>query len=139
MGCVGTLAACGPSLSDRPSDFHGDGQVEVALICGDTAVGPTQSGSAWLKAVVRAPSDLQVDWTGITLVTHGTKVVRRAAGRNVDVGDRQTQRTVTYWTVSTVEAGAKGAALGPIQVNYQLPGGVARTFEYGHCPLTVTQ
>lgn|GEM_PF-3687113 len=135
--CV--LTGCGPSLSDRPTDFSGDGSVEVAVICGDTTVGPNQSKAAWIKTAVRANSQIEVDWAGVTLVTRGVKVVRRAAGRVVSSGAGKSQRTVTYWAVSNVPAGTSGASLGPIEVRYRLPNGTTKVYKRGDCPLTVIE
>ncbi len=136
-----TLAAvgisCGPSLSDRPSDFHGDGNIEVAIICGDTTVGATQSKAAWIKTTVRADEDVEVDWAGVTLVTRGVKVVRRAAGRVVGAGGSKSQRTVTYWAVSSVPAGSAGVGFGPIEVRYRSSEGGTTVYRHGDCPLTV--
>ncbi|HCH65224.1 MAG TPA: hypothetical protein DFR83_20635 [Deltaproteobacteria bacterium] len=139
VGMVASVLAlsCGPSLSDRPSDFVGDGAVEVAILCGKSAVGPTQGESTWLKSAVRAKLSVKVDWAGVTLVTRGVKVVRRAAGRVVKTPEGKSQRTVTYWAVSTVPAGSSGVGFGPIEVQYRTADGELHTFTYGDCPLEV--
>lgn len=131
------VAGCGPSLSDRPTDFHTDGGVEIAILCGDTTVGPTQSKAAWIKSTVRVGGGVEVDWPGVTLVTRGVKVVRRAAGRVVEAGGGRSQRTVTYWAVSTVPAGTDGVGLGPVEVRYQTASGERKVFKHGSCPLVV--
>ena len=129
--------SCGPSLSDRPSEFVGDGAVEVAILCGQSSVGSTQKDSAWLKSAVRANLSVKVDWAGVTLVTRGVKVVRRAAGRVVKTPEGKSQRTVTYWAVATVPAGGSGVGFGPIEVQYRTADGELHTFTYGDCPLEV--
>ena len=92
--------------------------------------------AAWIKTAVRALPGTTVDWPGVRLTTRGVKVVRRAAGRVVELPDRKQQRTVTYWVVATSEPGA-GAALGPIEVRYKRGGGEVRSFTKGECPLLV--
>ena len=131
-----TGIGCGPSLSDRPTDFRGDGAVEVAIICGDTKVGSTQRDAAWIKTAVRGYHGTTVDWPGVRLTTRGVKVVRRAAGRVIDIPGGKKQRTVTYWAVSTAPKGSS-AALGPIEVRYKRGGGGEQSFSLGECPLTV--
>lgn len=137
MGVALWALACGPSLSDRPTDFVGDGAVEVAIICGKSKVGPTQSESTWLKSAVRANLSAKVDWAGVTLVTRGVKVVRRAAGRVVKTAEGKSQRTVTYWAVSTVPPGSDGVGFGPVEVQYRTGDGTLHSFSYGDCPLVV--
>ena len=142
VGLVGALvlwSGCGPSLSDRPTDFQGDGQVEVAVLCGDETVGATQSKAAWIKTTVRAEQGVEVDWPGVTLVTRGVKVVRRAAGRVVAGGGGKSQRTITYWAVSSVGAGTDGVELGPIEVRYRTSTGALKVYTRGACPLTVVE
>jgi hypothetical protein len=131
------LASCGPTLSDRPTDFMGDGSVEVAILCGNAGVGPTQSDSTWLKSTIRADLNVKVDWAGVTLVTRGVKVVRRAAGRVVKVSGGVSQRTVTYWAVATVPEGSEGVGFGPIEVRYRTATGETKVFSHGDCPLVV--
>jgi len=131
------LGSCGPSLSDRPTDFKGDGVVEVAIICGDETVGTDESKTAWIKATVRSGMHVDVDWSGITLVSRGVKVVRRAAGRKVSIEADKYQRTVTYWAVATGSAGESGAELGPVEVRYRTGAGGFQTFGQGKCPLQV--
>ena len=134
---VAALVSCGPTLSDRPTDFVGDGSVEVAILCGNSGVGPAEGDATWLKSTVRADLSVKVDWAGVTLVTRGVKVVRRAAGRVVKASGGASQRTVTYWAVSTVPEGSEGVGFGPIEVRYRTAGGEAKSFSYGDCPLVV--
>lgn len=131
------LVGCGPSLSDRPTDFHGDGAVEVAVICGDSTVGATQRDAAWIKTVVKARPGVDVDWPGVRLTGESVKVVRRAAGRVIELSSGDLQRTVTYWAVATAPSGSD-AAFGPIDVRYKKRGSSqVRAFSFGSCPLTV--
>jgi hypothetical protein len=64
------------------------------------------------------------------------KVVRRAAGRVIDIPDGKKQRTVTYWVVSTAPKGSI-ASLGPVEVRYKRGGGKTQIYSRGECPLTV--
>ena len=131
-----SLVGCGPSLSDRPTDFHGDGAVEVSVICGDTTVGAKQSDAAWIKTVVKARPGAEVDWPDVRLTTEGVKVVRRAAGRVIELPNGDLQRTVTYWAVATASIGS-AASFGPIDVRYKRKMGEVRNYSHGECPLTV--
>jgi hypothetical protein len=111
--------------------------VEVAVICGDETVGTKDSQTAWIKATVRSGMHVDVDWSGITLVSSGVKVVRRAAGRKVSIEADKYQRTVTYWAVATGADGVDSAQLGPVEVRYRTGGGGFQTFRHGKCPLQV--
>jgi len=106
------------------------------VICGDTTVGPAQSEAAWIKTAVRARPGTEVDWPGVRLTTSGVKVVRRAAGRVIELPGGDLQRTVTYWAVSTAKSGSP-AALGPIDVRYRRGSEGIQSYSRGSCPLTV--
>lgn len=136
VACGLLFGACGPSLSDRPDDFKGDGHVSVGTICGDTTVGGTQSAAAWIKTAVRSRAGVNVDWSGVTVYVDGVSVVRRAAGRVSDIEDGQKQRIVTYWAVAKGGKPGDEAMLGPLVVRYKVDGQL-RSYEAPGCPLIV--
>ncbi len=130
------LAGCGPSLSDRPSDFKGNAEVQIAVLCGGETVGGTESDAAWIKTTVRAQEGVAVDWAGITVSAQNARAVRRAAGRVSDVEGGGEQRILTWWFVAAPVDGSRAASLGPVAVDYSVPGGSLR-MESGHCPLKI--
>lgn len=132
----GGLVGCGPSLSDRPSDFQGNGELEIAVLCGGETVGATESDSAWIKTTVRAPRGTEVEWGSITVSGRNARAVRRAAGRVTDIENGGKQRILTWWFVSAPVGSSREASLGPIAVDYTA-GGTKSRMEHGHCPLVI--
>ena len=125
---------CGPSLSDRPSDFKGTHDLKIAVLCGDKTVGATESDSAWIKVSVRSTEAVTVDWPGISVAGRNARAVRRAAGRVTDLPEGGHQKIMTWWFVSAPVDGAGDATIGPVSVSYTGPKGGVRV-ESGVCNL----
>ena len=125
---------CGPSLSDRPSDFVHRGPVALAVLCSDDELSADPTDAGWVKAVVRGPKDAGIQWESIAVRGTGAKAVRRAAGRVTEQPGGQEQRILTWWFVAEPAGGAVAGQMGPVTVKVVTAQG-EQTVEGPACPV----
>jgi hypothetical protein len=133
------LSACGPRLTDTPTEFVGDDVARIATLCSDDEVAAGEQRKYWVKFLTVHHADWSVDWREGTLEVEGGVIVRRAAGQPSQREDGTWARFETYWIQTAPGAKAGDTVqVGPLSYDLHAAGRGAKRVVGGRCTATVS-
>lgn len=133
------LTACGPRLTDTPTEFVGDDLAGISTLCGDDELAAGEQRDYWVKFLTVHHPDWSVDWREGTLAVKGGVIVRRSAGQPTQREDGTWARFETYW-IQTAPGAKVGdtVRVGPLSYELRAEDRDVRRVTGGTCTATVS-
>ena len=137
---IACAAACGPRLTDSPTEYHGDATARMGTLCSSDSIRRGEQREFWVKFHTLHDTSWSVDWRGGVLSLTNAEVVRKAAGRPSHRADGLWERFETYWVQTPKEAPlGSEVVVGPLLYTMNAKKGGTRAVQGVACTARVTE
>jgi hypothetical protein len=122
----GALLCAGCLRPDAGTEFRGNADIQVAILCKSHSIGTSDDGY-WMTVTVRHKPDVQVAWDQAQMKLERATLVRRESGREERTADGWVRRMETFYvrgvpSANTASESHVHANIGPWMLGYRRPG-----------------